>query len=100
VGDRVALQIGAAGSTQALIVALDGLGQASVLWSGSVSPGLSTLSPPFVITPGNVELHAFFSDVPFPSPDVCAAVERARGRAVPVLTNERGRAKMTLQVQP
>jgi hypothetical protein len=82
-GDEVNLRLGPAGNPFALVIAVDDHGEVSELWpdgpkSGGVDPGGERpLSPAFEVTPGSLEVWAFFSVQPLSTPMVLQAVSRS-----------------------
>lgn len=110
-GETVTLAVGGAGSTHALVFAIDAEGTVSRLWpSGAaaapIDPGARVrLSPSFEVTPGSLELVAFFTSAPQPAEPVMAELRRqlAAGRRASTLELPAsfGRtARWTLEVTP
>lgn len=114
-GETVTLAVGGAGSTNALVLAIDASGAVSRLWpqepqSAPIGPGARVpLSPSFDVTPGSLVVVGFFTDTSQPAAPVLAAVEvqvaiaRAAGRTpfqLELPTTFGRTARVTLEVAP
>jgi hypothetical protein len=77
-GDRLSLEIGAAGHSYALVLAVDKDRHVEVLWEGKLPPGaIVTLPAQVEVTPGPVTVHAFLSNAPLEARVVVPAMENA-----------------------
>jgi hypothetical protein len=110
-GETVTLAVGGAGSSHALVLAIDTSGAVSRLWpeadaSAPIAAGARVqLSPSFDVTPGSLELVGFFTDAPQPAGPVIATLQKQlEAGKLPLqleLPASFGRtARLTLEVTP
>jgi hypothetical protein len=109
-GDRLQLELGAAGHAYALLLAVDASGAATPRWpagareSGPAPRGIARLAPAFEVTPGSLVVHAFLSARPLAVEPVlralAAAAQQAGGAPLdagpPALGDAQASAKLTV----
>lgn len=82
-GDRVALAVGGAGATHAVIFGVEASGTVTKLWpaggdAAAIAPGARVpLDVSFEVTPGDLVILGFFSAAPQPTDPIREALERA-----------------------
>lgn len=77
-GARLALEVGAAGNTHALVLSVDKERAVETLWSGELPPGAIVKLPvELEVTPGPVAVHVFLSRAPLDGKLVVPAMQAA-----------------------